>query len=243
MLTDMTNSCASGPGKNPAHLESARILAKALHESNISLVYGGGTKGIMGEVSRTLVSMSGPQSVHGVIPRALIRADPKYEHGAEEAEQNNSNSNGSKGAERGMSAEELQKLDSGVGLIPEGEYGLTTVVADMHTRKRLLAQMVMDGGPGSGFVALAGGYGTAEEVMEMVTWNQLGIHRMPIVLVNINGYWDGLLQWVKNSAKEGFVGEANAGILVEVNDPCEVVEALKQYRVAEGRLKLDWSQS
>jgi uncharacterized protein (TIGR00730 family) len=199
---------------------------------------------MMGEVARTLVSLSGPQSVHGVIPRALIRADPKYAQSAKETEQNSSNSNGSKGAERGMSAEELQNLDSGEqgGLLQDDEYGFTTVVVGMHTRKRKLAQMVMDGGPGSGFVALGGGYGTIEEVMEMVTWNQLGIHGMPIVLVNINGYWDGLLQWVKNSVKEGFVGEANAGILVEVKDPAEVVEALKQYRVAEGRLKLDWSQ-
>ena len=192
---------------------------------------------MMGEVARTLVSLSGPQSVHGVIPRALIRTDPKYK----DAELNNSNPGDSKGAERSMSADELQKIDS-AGLPQESEYGLTTVVADMHTRKRKMAQLVMDGGPGSGFVALGGGYGTAEEVMEMVTWNQLGIHGMPIVLVNINGYWDGLLQWVKNSVKEGFVGEANAGILVEVNDPAEVPDALKQYRVAEGRLKLDWSQ-
>jgi uncharacterized protein (TIGR00730 family) len=202
---------------------------------------------MMGEVARTLVSLSGPQSVHGVIPRALIRVDPKYVQSAKEAEQNNSGSDGpdgSKGAERGMSAEQLQNLDSGeqAGLLQDDEYGLTTVVTDMHTRKRKLAQMVMDGGPGSGFVALGGGYGTIEEVMEMVTWNQLGIHGMPIVLVNINGYWDGLLQWVKNSVKEGFVGEANAGILVEVKDPAEVVDALKQYRVAEGRFKLDWSQ-
>jgi len=125
-------------------------------------------------------------------------------------------------------------------MLKEGEFGQTTVVPDMHTRKRLMAQRVMEGGPGSGFVALAGGYGTIEEVMEMVTWNQLGIHRCPIVLVNVNGYWDGLLQWVKNSVEEGFVGEKNADILVEVKSVDDVVEALRSYRVSEARYQLDW---
>ncbi len=223
-------------------MESARTLAQSFHASNISLVYGGGTRGIMGELARALVSLSGPQSVHGVIPRALIRTDPKYEHGLKQADSNFNS--GSKVAERTMSANDLQRIDCGEkGSMPqEGEYGLTTVVADMHTRKRMMAQMVIDGGAGSGFVALAGGYGTIEEVMEMVTWNQLGIHRMPIVLVNIDGYWDGLLQWVRRSVKEGYVGESNAGILTEVKATSEVLNALKEYRVAEGRFKLDWSQ-
>ncbi|ERF69315.1 hypothetical protein EPUS_04020 [Endocarpon pusillum Z07020] len=236
------SSCASGTGNNPAHTESARTLAQSLHQSNISLVYGGGTRGIMGELARTLVSLSGPESVHGIIPRPLIRIDPKYEQNAKQADLN-SNS-GSKDAERGMSADELQKIDSGekASLPQKSEYGLTTVVSDMHTRKKAMAQMVIEGGPGSGFVALAGGYGTIEEVMEMVTWNQLGIHKMPIVLVNIDGYWDGLLQWVRNSVKEGYVGESNAGILVEVKSTDEVLDALKEYRVAQGRYNLDWSQ-
>ena len=111
----------------------------------------------------------------------------------------------------------------------------------MHTRKRQMAQRVMGGGPGSGFVALAGGYGTIEEVMEMVTWNQLGIHRCPIVLVNVGGYWDGLLQWVRKSVDSGFVGEKNADILVEVKRPEDVVGALKSYRVSEARYELDWT--
>jgi uncharacterized protein (TIGR00730 family) len=104
-----------------------------------------------------------------------------------------------------------------------------------------MAQQVVDGGPGSGFVALAGGYGTIEEVMEMVTWNQLGIHAVPIVLVNIDGYWDGLLSWVRNAVSEGYVSEGNAGILVEVKGTGEVVEALRGYRVSEERFLLDWT--
>jgi predicted Rossmann-fold nucleotide-binding protein len=78
-------------------------------------------------------------------------------------------------------------------------------------------------------------------VMEMVTWNQLGIHALPIVLVNIDGYWDGLLQWVRNAVREGYIGERNADILVEVKGTGDVVEALKGYRVSEERFQLDWT--
>ena len=98
----------------------------------------------------------------------------------------------------------------------------------------------MKGGPGSGFVALAGGYGTLEELMEMVTWNQLGIHERAIVVFNVGGYWDGLLEWVRTSIKEGFVAEKNGEIMVEARTVEEVVGRLRAYRVSEGRLGLDW---
>lgn len=196
--------------------------------------------GIMGEVAKTLVSLSGPSSVRGIIPRALIRTE------LDTSVREEKSGYGPKQAERTMSAEELQRIDSNEDpdskIIPANEFGATTIVPDMHTRKRMMAQCVEAGGPGSGFVALAGGYGTLEEVMEMVTWNQLGIHTLPIVLVNVNGYWTGLLDWVKNSIREGFVGEGAANILVEVKSADQVVEALRQYKLAPGRYKLDWSK-
>jgi uncharacterized protein (TIGR00730 family) len=220
-------------------MESARGLAKSMHAANISLVYGGGTVGIMGEIARTLVSLSGPTAVHGIIPRALIKTEKGYD-GTPVGEAGRG-----KEAEKTVSREEYEEVvqehrHGTPSMLKEGEFGQTTVVEDMHTRKRLMAQRIMEGGPGSGFVALAGGYGTIEEVMEMVTWNQLGIHRCPIVLVNVDGYWDGLLQWVKNSVEEGFVGDKNADILVEVKSVDHVVEALRSYRVSEARYQLDW---
>ncbi|KAI1626996.1 hypothetical protein EDD37DRAFT_243459 [Exophiala viscosa] len=232
--------CASSPGKDPIHLESARKLGKSLHDSGYSLVYGGGTMGIMGELAKTLVSLSGPRSVRGIIPRALIRTevDPSTRTDA-------NHSGNRRKVERTMSSDELQRItsseDPNSDIIPQSEFGATTVVPDMHTRKRMMAQSVEAGGPGSGFVALAGGYGTIEEVMEMVTWNQLGIHSLPIVLVNINGYWNGLLDWVKNSVREGFVGEGAVNILVEVQSTDEVIQALRDYKTAPGRYKLDWN--
>ena len=237
------NSCASQPGINPIHLKSARDLAAKLNEADYTLVYGGGTVGIMGELARTLVSLSGPEAVHGVIPRALISTEKGYD-GTSIGEQARTHNNhvktdgGSqhgpevgdgKVAEKHLSSTELDRIDASTGsttLRTESDFGSTTVVPDMHTRKRLMAQFVIRGGKGSGFVALAGGYGTIEEVMEMVTWNQLGIHPMPIVLVNIDGYWDGLLRWVDRAVKEGYVREGNRGILVEVKRVEDVVPAL-----------------
>ena len=181
-----------------------------MHEKNINLVYGGGTVGIMGEVAKTLVSLSGPDSVHGIIPEALMR----FERAAED----------------------------GQPAIDESVFGRTTVVPDMHTRKQMMAREVIDGGLGGGFVALSGGYGTLEELMEIVTWNQLGIHARGIVAFNVEGYWDGLLQWVKKAVGSGFIADNNAGIIVEATDADAVIAALADYKNAEGRFKLDWGQ-
>jgi uncharacterized protein (TIGR00730 family) len=193
----------------------------------------------MGTLARELVKLSGTDSVHGVIPRALVKIEDGYRstHRPDGA------------AESGGKAPEREIITSGPvnnqevsKLLQESEYGLTTVVDDMHTRKRLMASKVMEGGPGSGFVALAGGFGTIEEVMEMVTWNQLGIHHRGIVLLNMEGYWDGLLAWVKNSVDQGFVSAANQGILVECKEVGEVLEALKQYQLSPERFTLDWGK-
>jgi uncharacterized protein (TIGR00730 family) len=220
-------------------MASARTLAQSLHDADVTLVYGGGTLGIMGELAKTLVSLSAPSRVHGIIPKALIKTEKGYD-GTPVGEAGKS-----KEAEKTVSTEEMEEMNEHRHGTPsqlkESEFGLTTVVPDMHTRKRMMAQQVMRGGPGSGFVALAGGYGTIEEVMEMVTWNQLGIHQCPIVLVNVDGYWDGLMQWVSNSVESGFVGEKNADILVEVKKPEDVVDALKSYRLSEARYELDWT--
>jgi uncharacterized protein (TIGR00730 family) len=199
-------SCGASKGNSPVHLEAARALAQSFHENNITLVYGGGTVGIMGELARTLVSLSGPNSVHGIIPQALM----KYEQGDSK------------------------------NLPDESVYGQTTIVQDMHSRKQLMAKKVLAGGPGSGFVALSGGYGTLEELMEVTTWNQLGIHDKGVVLFNVDGYWDGLLSWVKNAVQAGFIASANGKILAEAKQADGVVKALRDYVNSESKMKLAW---
>lgn len=199
--------CGASPGSSPMHLAAARALAQVFHDNNISLVYGGGTAGLMGEVARSLVALSGPSAVHGIIPAALLKYGQNQSAG-----------------------------------ISEKIYGRTTVVKDMHTRKQLMAREVIDGGPGGGFVALSGGYGTLEELMEITTWNQLGIHEMPVVVYNVDRYWDSLLTWLKNAVGLGFIAPNDAGILVEALSAEEVLTCLKEYKNAEGRLDLEWGE-
>ncbi|KAM5346168.1 hypothetical protein ACJ41O_009173 [Fusarium nematophilum] len=216
--------CGASGGSNPVHVEAARSLAYQLHKNNAHLVYGGGTVGMMGELAKTLVSLSGPHAVHGVIPKALIQVEEGYQDKQEPAS----------GAP--AKVERVVKDDQTTNT----EFGLVTVVSDMHTRKQLMARMVFEGGPGSGFIALAGGFGTMEEVMEMTTWNQLGIHRVGVLLLNINGYWNAIVEWVRNAVEEGFVSKENASILIETDDVRVALEKLRDYQVSRDRLELSW---
>lgn len=205
--------CGASSGTSPAHMAAARALAHALHQANTHLVYGGGTSGLMGEVARTLVSLSGPASVHGIIPAPLVKYEQHYDPASATG----------------------HSIDAAV-------YGRTTVVKDMHTRKQAMAREVINGGPGGGFVALSGGYGTFEELLEITTWNQLGIHSMPVVVFNVEGYWTGLIEWVKNAVSSGFIAPTNAGILVEALTADEVIAHLNEYENAPGRFDLTWDE-
>lgn len=167
----------------------------------------------MGELARTLVSLSGPSSVHGIIPTALIRYEANYDP---------------------ANGEDASKA------IDENVFGKTTVVVDMHTRKRMMCSLVQKGGPGSGFIAMSGGFGTLEELMEMVTWNQLGIHDKGICVLNIDGYWGGVLQWVRDAVKAGFIGEGNGEIMKEARSAEEAVKVLKGYKNSPERMQLTW---
>lgn len=163
----------------------------------------------MGEVARTLVQLSGPDSVHGIIPEPLMSFERS-----------------------GSSTDNAQ----------EKTYGRTTITKDMHSRKALMTEQVVQGGPGSGFVALPGGYGTLEELMEVATWNQLGIHDRGIVVFNVGGYWDHLLEWISNAVSAEFVAESNRHIMLEATSADQVVAILKGYQNTSGRLDLKWHQ-
>ncbi|KAI8821774.1 lysine decarboxylase-like protein [Fimicolochytrium jonesii] len=99
--------------------------------------------------------------------------------------------------------------------------GEITVVNDMHTRKRLMAAH------SSAFIALPGGYGTFEELFEVITWLQLGIHGKPVGVVNTNGYYDPLVAMISGAVREGFVGERARGLVVVGDTVGEVLKALR----------------
>jgi uncharacterized protein (TIGR00730 family) len=116
-----------------------------------------------------------------------------------------------------------------IGVIPQAlvdkevaHSGLTElrVVSSMHERKAIMSDS------SDAFMALPGGYGTWEELFEMLTWSQLGIHRKPCGLLNVNGYYDPLLELADKAVSEGFLREANRDLLLSDDDPERLLDRL-----------------
>lgn len=119
-----------------------------------------------------------------------------------------------------------------VGVIPESlvkkevaHYGLTKLhVADsMHERKALMADL------SDGFVALPGGIGTMDEIFEIFTWAQLGFHNKPCGLLNVDGYYDKLMNFLNEVVEEGFLKGIHKEMLITESTPAEIIEAFKIY--------------
>jgi uncharacterized protein (TIGR00730 family) len=122
-----------------------------------------------------------------------------------------------------------------IGVLPRGlvgkelgHAGLTELhlVDSMHERKALMASLA------DGFVALPGGLGTLEEILEILTWAQLGIHRKPVGLVDVAGYWDGLLALLRHAVGEGFIRPEYAGLLLVEPAPAVLLDRFTTWRPA-----------
>jgi uncharacterized protein (TIGR00730 family) len=98
------------------------------------------------------------------------------------------------------------------------------VVGSMHERKALMAQLA------DGFVALPGGWGTLEELFEVLTWAQLGLHRKPCGLLNVRGFFDGLLSFIDHSIEERFVKREYRSMVIVSNSPESLLEQFDRYR-------------
>ena len=121
-----------------------------------------------------------------------------------------------------------------IGIIPEAlaekelafrELADLRVVQTMHERKALMAEL------SDGFIALPGGYGTLEEICEMITWVQLGIHRKPCGLLNVKGFYDALLQFMDHQVREGFVTPTNRTLIVDDQDPESLLTLMEQQTI------------
>jgi uncharacterized protein (TIGR00730 family) len=165
--------CGSGRGLNPAYTKAATILGKALGENGISLVYGGGGLGLMGDVARATIAHGG--KVTGIIPEFLLAK----EHALE-------------------AADEL------------------IVTKDMHERKRLMFER------SDAFIALPGGIGTLEELVEQLTWAQLGRHNKPIVVANIENFWTPFLDLLAHMKADAFI-RAGLDVRFSVVDTAEQI--------------------
>ncbi len=98
--------------------------------------------------------------------------------------------------------------------------GELIVVDTMHARKATMASLA------DGFIALPGGLGTMDELAEALTWGQLGIHAKPIGLLNVNGYYNPILQWIDHGVTEGFIRPHHRQLVVEDTDPSRLLDQL-----------------
>src|SRR5271170_5124963 len=112
-----------------------------------------------------------------------------------------------------------------IGIIPHhliamevGHRQLTSLIAvdSMHARKHQMADLA------DAFIALPGGIGTAEELLEVFTWLQLGIHAKPVGILNINGYFDHLLQFLAHMEQTGFLKRAHREMLIIEQNPARL---------------------
>ena len=139
-------------------------------------------------------------------------------------------------------------LDRGgevIGVIPRAlvrrevaHHGLTDlrIVGSMHDRKALMADLA------DAFVALPGGLGTIEELCEVLTWAQLGIHDKPCGLLDVGGYWRPFLAFLDRVADAGFMSPENRQLLLVDDDPERLIDALQRFRTTARERWLDDEQ-
>ncbi|HZF37205.1 MAG TPA: TIGR00730 family Rossman fold protein [Blastocatellia bacterium] len=105
------------------------------------------------------------------------------------------------------------------------------VVNTMHERKAMMAEL------SDAFIAMPGGFGTFEEMMETITWGQLGIHQKPVGLLNVAGYYDPLLAMIDRAIEEGFILPGYRNLFVASPGVDELFDLIRQFQPLEGVMK------
>lgn len=127
-----------------------------------------------------------------------------------------------------------------IGVIPEAlvdkelafhEISDLRIVKTMHERKALMNDLC------EGFVALPGGFGTLEEICEMITWAQLGIHRKPCGILNTQGFFNSLLAFFDHQVQQGFIIPTNRALVFEANDPDNLLDFMIKKERRLGNIK------
>jgi uncharacterized protein (TIGR00730 family) len=131
-----------------------------------------------------------------------------------------------------------------VGVIPQelvdrelAHGGLTElrIVGSLHERKALMAEL------SDGFVALPGGFGTLDELLEQLTWSQLGLHAKPIGLLDVQEYWRPLIALARHATEEGFVRESDLAAIAVATDAEGLLDRLDRM-TREARPRPKWSR-
>ena len=170
--------CGSGPGTDPAFIEAARDFGKTMGREGVGLVYGGGSKGLMGAVANSVLDHGG--HVTGIIPEFLQNREQTLRRAQE-----------------------------------------VIITPDMHVRKQNMFDRA------DAFVALPGGIGTLEELVEQLTWAQLGRHKKPILILNIKSFWDPLCALLDHMRRLDFIRLELGVTLLVANSADEVLPKLR----------------
>src|SRR5436305_14359713 len=165
--------CGSSPGTDPAFMDAARRFGKIMAREGVGLVYGGGSKGLMGAVATAVLDHDG--HVTGIIPEFLQNREQTLQRAQE-----------------------------------------VIITPDMHVRKQTMFDRA------DAFVALPGGIGTLEELVEQLTWAQLGRHKKPILILNIKQFWDPLCALLDHMRRLDFI-RLELGVTLLVADRAEDV--------------------
>ncbi len=176
-ISAVTVFCGSKPGNDTAYVNEAMELGIGLASKGISLVYGGGNKGIMGAVANATLDAGG--KVIGIIPQLLLEWEAQHE-------------------------------------------GLTELIVteSMHSRKLLLYDKC------DVAIILPGGMGTLDELFEMLTWNNLRIHNKKVFILNVNGYYNALIQLFDTMDQQGFMYDQWRERLIIFENVSAIMDAL-----------------
>jgi uncharacterized protein (TIGR00730 family) len=168
-------------------MEAAREFGEILSHDGVGLVYGGGSRGLMGAVATSVLDHGG--HVTGIIPEFLQNREQTLRRAQE-----------------------------------------VVVTPDMHVRKQAMFDRA------DAFVALPGGIGTLEELVEQLTWAQLGRHKKPILILNIKGFWDPLCALLDHMRRLDFIRIELGITLLVAQRPDEVLPRLRAAaaQVSEG---------
>ncbi|AMC33874.1 TIGR00730 family Rossman fold protein [Janthinobacterium sp. B9-8] len=169
--------CGAKHGVQPEFTAAARELGVVLAEREITLVYGGGHVGLMGEVATACLDAGG--KVIGVIPEFM--------------------------AVRELALEACTEL---------------VIVDSMHSRKAKMAELA------GGFIAMPGGFGTLDELFEILTWSQIGLHSKPVGLLNTGNYYNLLTKFLEETVAAGFLEAAEYSKLQLAADPRNLLDIL-----------------
>jgi len=171
--------CASSKKIDKVFYEAARETGKILVENNYTVVYGGGSVGLMGELSKTVLELGG--NIEGVIP------------------------------------EFMYKLEWGNPAIK-----VMTITKDLHERKKLLIKN------SDVVIALPGGSGTLEELVEVISLKRLGIFLKPIIIVNTKNFYDPLIELFKKMVEEKFLNPHHLKMWSVIQHPDELIDVIEK---------------